>query len=842
MRFSFFSALLLCCLATPLRADTFIWGNNSTGNFDDKDNWQEQQVPTAGDSVIFDGSLVTSQHTIVFSGNTTAATEAEADMCTTIFQLTGGYTTGPFTPNSGGGLVKLTGGTMNAQSVAGLDLLISGATLMVSGSAGPSTCTVDGSQSSLQCGALQAGTFIVSDSGSATCSSIAPVGGGFFTVESGGTLTVNGSASPEQLQITGGGMTTADTLTCPVVSVDGLGSSLQLNGAFAPGGGPGFLTELTVTNGAIFTTATVDVTNHLSGAVTGMGSLWNDTGSLYLGKNVIFSVQAGGQFSVNGTMTVDANPLKVLGTNSILSGSSIFLGASGTASASIDVSQGAQLQSGSAFLGDNPAAPASVSVHDPGSSWITENAGLAVGAAGVGTLTVSNAGFVQVQGSPGMADTLVVGFGTGDGGTVNIQDSGSLLDAGTGTVAVGDTSPGQINIMTHAVLDAGAMTIGTNAVTGIVKEFTSGALNLSGDLSIDNGQLQLFSGAQASMTKSGHLSVGDLNGETGSLTVNGVGTRFNNAGQMIVGTAGSGLLVVTNGGELDVDFAGVGSLPGTGTVTVTGTGSVLRVTTFLAAGGTGALKSPGLIVVTNNGLAQVDHQLKVTALGTVNVMGGSINVGSSNAVPPGILRVSAGGDFQNAGTVNGKILVGLGGSFSAGHADGTSLINGDFELDSGGALSMNLSGTNSSTGYDVLQASGNVSLAGSLVLNFVDGFSPRAGQSFTFLKFGSLNGSFSQVQVGGLASGFQYQIQTNNNALVLVASNDGVATSPPLLSLTTSGGNVSISWPATAAGFTLQSSTNLGSTNWTSISTTTNLFITPASGNARFFRLFKPGS
>jgi len=79
-----------------------------------------------------------STHTIVFSGQTTASTTAEADSQRTVFQLTGNYNTGPFTLYSGGGLVELTGGgTMSAQSVSGLDLLISSGSLVVDSTAAP---------------------------------------------------------------------------------------------------------------------------------------------------------------------------------------------------------------------------------------------------------------------------------------------------------------------------------------------------------------------------------------------------------------------------------------------------------------------------------------------------------------------------------------------------------------------------------------------------------------------------------------------------------------------------------------------------------------------------------
>ena len=42
--------------------------------------------------------------------------------------------------------------------------------------------------------------------------------------------------------------------------------------------------------------------------------------------------------------------------------------------------------------------------------------------------------------------------------------------------------------------------------------------------------------------------------------------------------------------------------------------------------------------------------------------------------------------------------------------------------------------------------------------------------------------------------------------------------------------------------YNLQSSTNLNATNWTTLTTTSNQFTTPAAGALQFFRLVKPGA
>ena len=104
------------------------------------------------------------------------------------------------------------------------------------------------------------------------------------------------------------------------------------------------------------------------------------------------------------------------------------------------------------------------------------------------------------------------------------------------------------------------------------------------------------------------------------------------------------------------------------------------------------------------------------------------------------------------------------------------------------------------------------------------------------------------------------QLQTNTGytffsalpaytAAVLRAKVDGQpqpVIPPPLSASVTKGTNLSLSWPAGAAGFSLQQNTSLGNTNWTActgnISTnaaTVTVTVTVSTGN-KFFRLVHP--
>ncbi len=74
-----------------------------------------------------------------------------------------------------------------------------------------------------------------------------------------------------------------------------------------------------------------------------------------------------------------------------------------------------------------------------------------------------------------------------------------------------------------------------------------------------------------------------------------------------------------------------------------------------------------------------------------------------------------------------------------------------------------------------LAVSGAAALDGVLALDFSNGFAPKQGDTFTFLSAGGgVGGTFDQVEINGLAQGFEYEITILNGQVVLEALNDGV--------------------------------------------------------------------
>ena len=119
------------------------------------------------------------------------------------------------------------------------------------------------------------------------------------------------------------------------------------------------------------------------------------------------------------------------------------------------------------------------------------------------------------------------------------------------------------------------------------------------------------------------------------------------------------------------------------------------------------------------------------------------------------------------------------GFLSPGHSPGQITINGDYDQLSQGTLVVQIAGTAAGQ-FDLLSVGGSAILGGTLELSFIDGFAPRAGDSFAFLNVGgSTDGSFSTFLVQGLADGWQYELASLDGTMKLLSLTDGVAVPEP---------------------------------------------------------------
>ena len=261
------------------------------------------------------------------------------------------------------------------------------------------------------------------------------------------------------------------------------------------------------------------------------------------------------------------------------------------------------------------------------------------------------------------------------------------------------------------------------------------------------------------------LTLGRLATNIGTYNLSGTGTF--EAGYVYVGTAGTGFFNQTGGahqvgigglaigysagsagtyslssGQLSGDFIGVGY---NGSGTFNQTGGVNSIGTELAAGYLCVGCYPGSAGTYNlSGGALILDELQIGYQSS-----GGTGTFTFNA--PATLTVfghlSLGADRKLAG--NGTTAASInnsGGTISPGDSLGT-LTVGSLTNASAGNVQIELGGTTPGTQYDRLVVSGAAALNGTLDVLLSGGFMPAAGDSFDILNWGSLSGTFSNLNL-----------------------------------------------------------------------------------------------
>ena len=232
--------------------------------------------------------------------------------------------------------------------------------------------------------------------------------------------------------------------------------------------------------------------------------------------------------------------------------------------------------------------------------------------------------------------------------------------------------------------------------------------------------------ARQASTASGIL--GQNSGGTGTIMVDGTGSKFTASGDLEIGMAGVGNLNVTAGGKVSSVNAVIGGSSGSsGTVVVDGVGSTWTLSGNLKVGDAGA----AMLTAQNSGGVSVSGNISV---GTLGALSGNSTVTAATV--------------QNAGVV------------SPGNSPGVLQIAGNYTQTAAGKLQIELGGTALGSQYDQLLVTDSVALAGTLEVTLTNGFTPLAGNSFNILGFqaGSLSGSFATVNLPALGAGLGWNL------------------------------------------------------------------------------------
>jgi T5SS/PEP-CTERM-associated repeat protein len=471
----------------------------------------------------------------------------------------------------------------------------------------------------------------------------------------------------------------------------------------------------------------------------------------------------------------------------------VYVGNSGAGA--VGINSGARAVNGTTYIGNIGGSTGEALVTGANSEWEISGGNLYVGNAGTGTLTVSNSGKVHSNG-----DLYV---GKAGNGTLNVTAGGAVENMG-GFV-------GYESGWTGAVIVDGIESSWTNNARLLVGVFGEGTVAIT-----NRGRVIL----SASNTGGG-VTLGVLSGSTGVVTVDGASSlSFNPLSssykyhQLVIGGAGNGALKVTNGGAVYVKYDGfsvdasttfdIASVVGsTGTVVVDGLYSQLIVDSYPGYGSTSirvGVLGEGNLSVAHAGYVGSSHFLSVGPRGTLNItsggwvyyvdgvlskigndaatatvdgagsrwdninlsVGGILTVSNGGTVKATTLTVGTTGEVRGNGNITGNVV--NNGNIAPGTSPGSLQIAGNYTQGANGKLLIELASPSS---FDQLQVTDTATLAGTLVVNLLGGFTPNIGQSFTILTADDVDGTFStQVFQSGTIG---FEVIYNAQSVVLKA-------------------------------------------------------------------------
>jgi len=150
-------------------------------------------------------------------------------------------------------------------------------------------------------------------------------------------------------------------------------------------------------------------------------------------------------------------------------------------------------------------------------------------------------------------------------------------------------------------------------------------------------------------------------------------------------------------------------------------------------------------------------------------------------------------------------------------------------------------GLNSSTDYGNIALDANVVLNGTFSANLNNSFVPLTGDAFNVLSYPSFSGAFANIN---LPAGVLGQAIYGSTVFSLSITGTSTSTNQPVLTVDrVNATTVVVSWPTAAPNFSLQTSTNLSSGNWSNVIsgiTTVGadyVLTNTVKGKAAFFRL-----
>lgn len=627
--------------------------------------------------------------------------------------------THPITVGAGGGTINIAGTAVASQN----SRLIFGAANILNGSG---ALTVSGTGTLQQAGGQ--GALVINSSNSYS---------GILTVTDGGMVEINNNDAianaGSYVMGNNSGLTVVNGITADnAITVNGTGAVI----AFNNGNAGVYSGAITLNNGVTF--GLRDWYNYatarngtVSGVISGSSGISVNRGTATSGGVLTLS----GANTYSGATTVNAGIIKA--------GIATAAGVSGAFGVNSAVTLGNAASTGIDITG-----------------FDTQIGSLAGGGTTGGTVTLGAA--TLTTGANNNSTT----YSGAIGGT------GNLVKIGTGTQTLSGYSTFTGNITVNGgVLEA--------ALSNNVDNPTSGSL---GNNQTSAQQITINNGGTLK------LSAGDVMGSAvtdvkTSITINGGGTLtnngvvFNRLGSVnLVGDSNGGAVLSTIGGAVagyqsySFDADAVVTVSGTAASSITGSGAFSGIhlnsnTVFNVGDVTGSSASDLVVSASlinrNSSEGGSAGGLTKTGAGTMEISGTSTYTGATTVnagklvvngnISTSVTTVSGSGTLGGSGTV-GALVATSGGIVAPGNSPGI-LNAGDTDLQSGSTLAIEINGDTVGTGYDQLNVTGTVALAGTLDLSL--GYTPVENTMFFIVNndgTDAVTGTFS-----GLADNAWFQ-------------------------------------------------------------------------------------
>lgn len=311
------------------------------------------------------------------------------------------------------------------------------------------------------------------------------------------------------------------------------------------------------------------------------------------------------------------------------------------------------------------------------------------------------------------------------------------------------------------------------------------------DQTVASGNITLASNASYSggLIKSGAgtLILNGSNTYEGRTTINAGTVRMGHANAL--SSFENELVINGNGSTLDMQghSKNVSYLEGTGDSIITGTGdigsNILSVNQTSDTAFAGALQNNVSLAKSGSGTLTLSGTH--TTEGSFEVSGGTLAItGTKSGL--GDVTVSSGGILGGGGIISGATTIAAGGVLAPGNSPGSLEFTGDLTLDADSSSVFQLAGTafalNATEEYDRVKVTGLTTLAGTLSVSLIDGFTLGANQMFGIVDAtGGRTGTFSGLSEGAIvmsAGGYDlritYQGDVGDEDLALTGGQDVV--------------------------------------------------------------------